>query len=115
MFTYLVSSLLTIINFFERHHFGGEKVSKFSQVDPIPEPFFQLCCGGQLFIQTCFHPPEKIGQKPIREGFPGESKSNLAYKSFADPLYYTRTVGNEKCCGNTIDIKVNNKIKGISQ
>jgi len=63
--SHLISSLFPIIDFLHRNHFGGEKVSKFGQVDTISQSFFQFGCGRKLLIQTGLHPSEVQEEQSI--------------------------------------------------
>lgn len=47
---YLITGLISVIDPFLRHHFGGKKIAKFSKVDAIPQSLFQFCGRGQVLL-----------------------------------------------------------------
>lgn len=55
---YLITGLISVVDPFLRHHFGGEKVGKFAKVDAIPQSLLQFCGRGQVLLQAGLHPPE---------------------------------------------------------
>lgn len=47
---YLIASLISVVDPFLRHQFGGEKVGKFAKVDTIPQSLLQFCGRGQVLL-----------------------------------------------------------------
>lgn len=47
---YLIAGLISVVDLFHRHHFGGEKVGKFAKVDTIPQSLLQFCGRGQVLL-----------------------------------------------------------------
>lgn len=60
---HLIAGLISVVDPFHRHHLWGEKVGKFAEVDPVPQPLLQLCGRGQVLLQAGFHPPERTHNK----------------------------------------------------
>lgn len=55
---YLIAGLISVVDPFLRHHFGGEKVGKFAEIDAVPQTLLQLGGWGQVLLQTGLYPPK---------------------------------------------------------
>lgn len=74
MEVHLIAGLISVVDPFHRHHLWGEKVGKFAEVDPVPQPLLQLCGRGQVLLQAGLHPPGRTHNKLSSEAKPHSRK-----------------------------------------